>query len=198
MRLRYVFVVLFIALEAPIIVALLVGALAVLLVLATVAAIATSFELVARLMRGIRNLLRLLGAYFRIQNRWVEFVPPVVVAPVLTAVLFILRPGVPRQRGAFVSDYSSFLQTAAQVLAALLIALALEARASMKPETEAAVRPAILLTVILLAVAELAAMAGLTPFMPSGLYRLEVTLTIAAGVAALLAVALVTRRILPK
>ncbi len=147
-------------------------------------------------VRKFRNYLRVLWDHYRIRGRWLEFVPPAVVFPGLIAILIVMSPEVPTERGLFLGEYSSFFQTSAQVLAALLIAMAVEVKAPKSVEDTVAVRPANKLMVFLLALAELAAMSALTPFLPSFLFRLELYLTIAGGAAALLAVALINRRIL--
>jgi hypothetical protein len=146
--------------------------------------------------RAISQYLSLLWAYYRIRGRWFQFVPPVVLWPALMIVLWQTAPVVHTERREFLHEYSSFLQTAAQVLAALLIALAIEARAPKSIEDTIAVRPATTLTVVLLAVAELACLAVLSPFLPTSLNRLTLYLVIASGVAAILAVLLLSWRIL--
>lgn len=207
MPLRYALAALIVVLTAPVLLSLVAGLTLFVLLLSGVGMAAAVFmggagvatavvRLAGGVMRGFLNYLRVLWSFFKIRGRGLEFVPPAVVFPGLFVTLLIVGPEVPDERGAFLSDYSSFFQTAAQVLAALLIAMAVEVRAPKTVEDVVTVRPASVLMVFLLVLAELAAMAALSPFLPASLYSLELNLTISGGVAALLAVLLVSRRIL--
>jgi hypothetical protein len=146
--------------------------------------------------RATSQSLGLVWDYYRIRQRWVQFVPPLLLWPTLMIALWLTAPAIHTQRQVFLHEYSSFLETAAQVLAALLIALAIEARAPKSIEDTIAIRPATTLTVSLLAVAELACLAVLSPFLPALLNRLTLYLVISSGVAAILALLLLSWRIL--
>jgi hypothetical protein len=146
--------------------------------------------------RAISQSLRLVWDYYRIRQRWVQFVPPLLLWPTVMAALWLAAPAIHTQRQLFLREYSSFLETAAQVLAALLIALAIEARASKPIEDTIAVRPATTLTVLLLAVAELACLAVLSPFLPASLDRPTLYLVMSTSAAAILALLLLSWRIL--
>jgi uncharacterized membrane protein len=134
--------------------------------------------------------------YFRIRQRWIQFVPPFLLWPILMVVLWWVSPTVHTDRTLLLREYSSFLQTAAQVLIALLIALAIEVRTPKSIEDKIAIRPATGLTVLLLAVAELACLAVLSPFLPAVLDRWTLYLVIASGISAILALVLLSWRIL--
>lgn len=140
--------------------------------------------------------LSLIVAFFSIRRRWIQFVPPLILWPILMLVQWLLEPVIHTERELFLREFSSFLETSAQVLAALLIALAIEARAPKSVQDTVAVRPATIMIVLLLAVAELACLAVLSPFLPAFLDRWAIYLVIASGVSAILALLLVSWRIL--
>jgi cyanate permease len=102
----------------------------------------------------------------------------------------------PSTSGAFSSEYSSFFSTAAQVLAAGLIALILDIRLFTAPRAIVARRAAVL-ALIFIVIGEIAAITALIPSLPDAvLYRWALALTVGAGVAFLLALLLIAIRTL--
>lgn len=195
MKPRHVFAVFLLALQAPILAALAVGWLVAAFIYLAAPFAIKGVSVVTAVMRRLGEFFLVLWDYYRIRRRWLQFVPPLVAFPV-TLGLVLLFAGTDTGKDTFLDDYSEFFQTTAQVLAGLLIAISVEARAPKSLEDQVATRPAIGLTVFLLVLAELAALSALSPSLPDPLYRPVFSLTVGAGVAALLAVGLISRRIL--
>jgi hypothetical protein len=86
------------------------------------------------------------------------------------------------------SFYSPLFSTAAQVIATLFVAFALGGRFYLASIGQAAV------TILFIAVAEIAAVAALSPTLPHGAYAPLLGVTIGGGVGALLAAALTAGR----
>jgi hypothetical protein len=107
--------------------------------------------------------------------RLLSFVLPASVAACALVVGTVLAPG-DLDRG----DYGGFFGTSAQVIATVLVALALEARAALVEVRFA------LLTIVYVAVGLTAAVAGLLPSLPDALYEWLVGFTIAGGAGALI------------
>jgi hypothetical protein len=153
--------------------------------------IAYLIGLAASAMSALLDFGRVLWATLGIRSRSRQLGPPLFVALVLSVVLLIFFPDVPSQPEAFQRQYSGFLQTAAQILAALLIAIAVEGRAAKSPEREVKTRPTNTLIILLVALGEGAAMAALIPHLSPDLDRIALVLTITTGVSATLATLLV-------
>lgn len=106
---------------------------------------------------------------------------------------YVLEPDVSET---FPSDFSEFFATAAQVLAAGLIALVLEIRVFTAPRALVARRAAVL-ALLFIIVGEVAAITSLIPSLPDrAMYRWGFALTVAAGVAFLIALLLIAMRTL--
>jgi hypothetical protein len=144
----------------------------------------------------IGSFLGIAWAYLRSRRRWMESVPPILLWTALMLLLWLLAPTVHTDRTVFLHEYSSFLQTAAQVLIALLIALAIEVRTPKPLGDEIGIRLATVVILLMLAVGEVACLAVLSPFLPAALDRWTLYLVIASGGSAILALVLVSWRIL--
>lgn len=137
----------------------------------------------------------LLRQYLGFGNRWRVLVPVILVAMAsFVASLFLWGD---KGGGGFLHDQAAFFGTAAQVLAALLVTMALSQTAGSDTEVRV-VRPVLGLAVVAAGVGELAAVVALSlnPSLPSSLQALVFSLTISAGSTALLSVILVGLRFL--
>jgi hypothetical protein len=112
------------------------------------------------------------------------FLMPLAVFVCIGIVARVLAPDI---GGGTVGDYSSFFSTAAQVIVAVFIALALELR-QMPFDTLATRRLVIGVTLVYVALGAATACLALLPALPSTLYRWLFATTVAAGSAAVLSV----------
>jgi hypothetical protein len=92
-------------------------------------------------------------------------------------------------------DYSAVFSTAAQLIVTLLVALALELRASPFGEPNAA-RLVVGVTLVYVALGAAAAVLALIPGLDSTLYQWLFALTLAAGGSALLSVLMISYQVL--
>lgn len=137
--------------------------------------------------RGSRKphfrLIELFGPIVDLARPQLLWLPAVAVVAGFVVGLFVLAPAIPD--GGPPVWLTSLFATAAQIIATLFVALALEARyASITPAAAYA-------TVAYVAVGVLAAATGMSASLPHGLYAVLLGLTLGCGTGALLATALI-------
>jgi hypothetical protein len=131
-------------------------------------------------------------AYLSYRNRWVILVPTVLALPVgylLAAFVIPEAAGEPE----FYAEFNSFFQTSAQVIAGLLVVIAVETRFASR-EARIAIREARVIAVVWTIVAEIAALAALSPTLPASLDRPVFRLVVGGGASGLIAIILVAAR----
>lgn len=134
-----------------------------------------------------------LKAYLSFGRRaWILL--PTLLAPPLVYALVALNfvPGT-AGKPSFHNEYSDFFQTAAAVIASLLVVIAVESRLASK-ETRLATREAGVIAVVVIGAAEIAAIGALSPSLSPGLHTEVFSFTVSGGITGLLAVALVAAR----
>ena len=112
--------------------------------------------------------------------------PPVVAVAGCAAALTVLRPTVGES---FPDDFSQFFGTSAQVIATLLVALALE-KAAFQSATSPSATIAGRWGLVFVALGAVAAVTALSTRLPADVYAAAFAVTVGAGIAALLSVVL--------
>jgi hypothetical protein len=138
--------------------------------------------------RPALRLLPILADVFKLRMKAWLFAGPTIAFVVGYVIASCLLE--PRIDGDFSSRYSAFFSTSAQVIAAALIALAVEAkvfRASSAPFA----RSAASLAFVYVLIGELAAVSALAPHLSAAVYEQALRCTIGAGLATFVAVTLV-------
>jgi hypothetical protein len=146
-----------------------------------------------RVLPRVPTSLRLLLGF---EHRWRILVPVVLVAPAsfVASFLSVVHKG----GGTFLHDQSSFFLTAAQVIAVLLVTMALTPQVGSDLQA-VVVRPVLGFAVIAAGIGELAAVSALiaTPAeLSNDLQPIAFSLTIGGGSTGLLAVVLAGSRLL--
>jgi hypothetical protein len=145
-----------------------------------------------RVLRGIGELFGVALAYMGYRHRWVILVPTALALPLGYYLAVYIIPEAAGEAD-FYTNYSSFFQTSAQVIAALLVVIAVETRFATK-ETRLAIREARVVAVLWMVVAEIAALTALSPTLPLGLDRPSFRLVVGGGAAGLIAIVLTAAR----
>lgn len=139
------------------------------------------------------DFLLVLGDFLRYRKRWMILFPTLLALPFGYALASqFLTPEIAGQ-ASFQKDYSSFFQTAAAVIASLLVVIAVESRLA-STQTRLATREAGVLAVIWIGLAEVAALAALSPGLSPGLDGPSFNLTVSGGASGLIAVVLIAAR----
>lgn len=146
-------------------------------------------------LSSMSGFLSVLRQYLGFENRWRVLVPVVLIAPASFIASLVSAAG--EGGGTFLKDQSSFFQTAAQVIATLLVTMALTPQVGSNLQM-LVVRPVLAFAVIASGIGELAAMSALVSALPlaKSLQPVALSLTISGGSTALLAVVLVGRRLI--
>jgi len=142
----------------------------------------------------VRDSAATLHAVWKAKRARYLFVVPLVLGVLGWAAGFYLFQ--PRLDETITPRYASFFSTAAQVLAAGLIALVLEVRVFSTSRAVLARRAAVL-ALFFIIIGEVASVTALSPAIPSALaYRWAFALTVGAGVAFLFSLLLIAARTL--
>ena len=139
------------------------------------------------------NLASVLIAYLRFRRRGLVLLPTLLALPIFLAVAEVLLMPATAGSGAFRDQYSDFFQTAAAVIASLLVVVAVELKFASR-ETRLATGEAGLIAVAWIGMAEVAAVAALSPGIPAALDRWVFSFTVSGGIAGLVAVLLIAGR----
>jgi hypothetical protein len=144
-------------------------------------------------MPNLLNLTSVLGAYLRFRRRGLVLVPTLFALPLFFVVAeLLLVPGT-AGTATFRDEYSNFFQTAAAVIASLLVVVAVELKFASR-ESRLATGEAGVIAVAWIGLAEVASVVALSPAIPLALDRWVFSLTVSGGVAGLVAVMLIAAR----
>jgi hypothetical protein len=141
----------------------------------------------------MRDLASVALAYLAYRRRWLVLIPTLLALPVgYVVVSTSLVPEAAGEAG-FHRRYSDFFQTAAQVIATLLVVIAVESKLASRA-ARLATREAGVVAVVWVVAAEVAAVAAVSPDLPLSWHSVLFSLTVSGGAAGLIAVILIAAR----